>query len=189
MNTTPPPVRDVDISKFMSLVLRHAPAKAGLVLDPNGWTDFSALCAATAKRFGSSTDDIRRIVRESPKQRFVLAGERIRAAQGHSVSVDLGLQPATPPAHLFHGTSAERVPAILREGLTKQGRHHVHLSPDEATARVVAARRHGENALLRVEAGRMAREGFVFFLSDNGVWLTDNAPPAFITVSEGEAQP
>ena len=189
MNALSSPVRDVDISKFMSRVLRHAPEQAGLVLDESGWTDFSALCSAVTKRFGASAEDVRRVVDENPKKRFVVEGGRIRAAQGHSVAVDLGLQPAVPPPSLFHGTKAASLRAILREGLTKQARHHVHLSPDAQTARVVALRRKGDDVILKIDAGRMAMEGFTFFKSENGVWLTDQVPPAFITSIGHEAQP
>ncbi len=108
-------MNDVRISKFMSLVLRHDPGAAGLKLDANGWTDLAALCAEAEKRFGASQSDIRRIVAASDKQRFIIEGDRIRANQGHSVTVELGLIPVPPPALLYHGTiAAFSVPIELR---------------------------------------------------------------------------
>jgi putative RNA 2'-phosphotransferase len=119
---------DTQISKFMSLVLRHAPQEAGLSLDENGWADLGALCTIIQAKFGASAGDVARIVAENPKRRFAIEGNRIRAVQGHSVDVDLGLAPTIPPDALYHGTKEEFLPAILREGLTRQSRQHVHLS-------------------------------------------------------------
>src|SRR5438045_3186357 len=95
---------DTQISKFMSLVLRHAPEEAGLSLDENGWADFDKLCAVLQSKFGASAAEIQRIVEENPKKRFAIDGNRIRAVQGHSVDIDLGLAPSVPPAILYHGT-------------------------------------------------------------------------------------
>lgn len=103
----------------------------------------------------------------------------IRASQGHSVDVDLGYEEQSPPEWLFHGTSADWVPLILMTGLDKRERHHVHLSADEKTAGIVARRRRNP-VVLRIMAAEMAKEGHKFFLSTNGVWLTDAVPPAFI---------
>jgi putative RNA 2'-phosphotransferase len=119
-------------------------------------------------------------VASSDKQRFALDGDRIRASQGHSVRVDLGLTPLPPPPVLFHGTPERNVPAILREGLRRGDRHHVHLSPDARTATAVGARR-GRPAVLSVDAAAMADDGHVFLRSANGVWLVDAVPPQYLT--------
>ena len=121
------------------------------------------------------------VVASSDKQRFAFdeTGDRIRANQGHSVEVDLQLEPMNPPAVLYHGTAADTVPLVLRDGLRKMGRHHVHLSPDVQTATRVGARR-GRPAVVTVDAAGMARAGHVFYVSANGVWLTDEVPPAFL---------
>ena len=132
---------DTQISKFMSLVLRHAPQDAGLSLDENGWADFDALCAVIQAKFGASAADVLRIVEENPKKRFAVDGNRIRAVQGHSIDVDLGLPPSIPPGILYHGTKEEFLPSILEKGLTRQSRQHVHLSKDIETALIVAQRR------------------------------------------------
>jgi len=171
---------DRDISRFLSYVQRHAPQEAGLTLDEGGWTGTAALIAAAPMPLDAAT--LARIVAESDKQRFSLSpdGSRIRANQGHSVPVDLGLTPLAPPEALWHGTAAATLPAIEREGLTRQARHHVHLSADPETARRVGMR-HGRPVVLRVAAGAMAAEGAVFFRSDNGVWLTEAVPWRFLT--------
>ncbi len=163
--TSLPVPSDTRISKYLSLVLRHAPGKAGLQLDPQGWVEIDALLA------GSQIDikraDIERVVAENDKKRFAISpdGIRIRANQGHSVEVDLALEPATPPDLLYHGTVAKFIDAIQREGLKSQRRHHVHLSGDTNTAHAVGARR-GMPIVLTVAAGRMAADGCVFWRSE-----------------------
>jgi len=150
-------------------VLRHNPGSLGLSLDEAGWVDVHALLTALA----------------ADKQRFALdrSADRIRAQQGHSVPVELGLSAQTPAPVLYHGTVARFLPSILRQGLTRQGRHHVHLSPDPATARRVAARR-GAPVILRVDAAGMAADGYLFYRSGNGVWLVDAVPAGYLSVLE-----
>ena len=174
--------RSVRTSKFLSLVLRHDPGKVGLTLDPAGWVEVDALIAAAA-RGGVEIDreTLARVVAENDKQRFALSpdGRRIRASQGHSVEVDLGLEPRTPPERLYHGTASRFVDSIRASGLHAARRTHVHLSADEETARRVGAR-HGHPVVLPVAAGRMHRDGRLFFRSENGVWLTDAVPVEYI---------
>lgn len=172
----------VKISKFLSLVLRHQPDRIGVRLDEGGWIDVATLLDAFARHDILITRaHLDEVVRDNDKQRFTFSddGRRIRANQGHSVDVDLGYDPATPPETLFHGTSQTNVASILARGIEKGQRHHVHLSPDEATALRVG-RRHGAPVALRVRAGAMHRDGRAFYLSKNGVWLTDHVPPAYI---------
>ncbi|NGN39654.1 RNA 2'-phosphotransferase [Mesorhizobium sp. CGMCC 1.15528] len=172
--------RDVQISKFMSLVLRHSPEEAGLTLDENGWVDFDDLYRAIDVRFGVAKAEVERIVAENPKKRFTLINNRIRAAQGHSVGIDLQLTPSAPPAMLYHGTKTEFLASILKEGLQSQSRQHVHLSNDIETARIVARRRKGADAILAVDSSAMSNDGIVFFLSENDVWLTDHVAPRYL---------
>lgn len=173
----------VQTSKFLSLILRHEPAKFGVVLDEAGWTDVEALLEACRKH-GRAFDRalLEQIVATNDKKRFSFdeTGTRVRANQGHSVEVELGYEPASPPALLYHGTATRFVAAIRAEGLKKMARHHVHLSADEATARAVG-QRHGKPAVLVIDAAAMAGEGFAFFLSTNAVWLVDHVPARFIT--------
>jgi putative RNA 2'-phosphotransferase len=172
----------VRASKFLSLVLRHDPARIGIQLEDAGWTDVAALLAACAAHGVAITrDELVAIVASSDKQRFALSadGARIRANQGHSVEVDLQLAPAAPPAVLFHGTVAAVLPAIRAQGLVRGQRHHVHLSADLETARKVGGRR-GKPVVLAIRAGDMAAAGHVFYRSDNGVWLVEHVPPEFL---------
>ncbi|PPK98742.1 putative RNA 2'-phosphotransferase [Kineococcus xinjiangensis] len=175
---------DVRVSKLLSRVLRHAPESVGIHLDRHGWVGVADLLDALA-RSGRPVGraQLERVVAASDKQRFALDGDRIRANQGHSVAVDLGLQPVDPPELLYHGTPVRNLAAILEQGLHRGGRHHVHLSADTATAARVGARR-GRPAVLTVLAGRMARDGHVFHRSANGVWLTDAVPPAYLRPPE-----
>ena len=179
------PQQATRLSKFLSLHLRHQPEALGLVLEPGGWVPVAALLAACAAHGQPlSLAELHELVAGSDKQRFAFdeTGQRIRAQQGHSVAVELALAPAVPPAVLYHGTVAAALPAIRREGLQKMRRHHVHLSPDEETARRVGQRR-GQPLLLRVDAAAMQQAGYVFYQSGNGVWLTDAVPPEFLKES------
>jgi len=169
-------------SKLLSLALRHQPEVLGIELDAAGWTSVDRLVEGLRRRDPAWTiERLREIVAESDKKRFAFdaTGDRIRASQGHSVEVDLGYEPHIPPALLYHGTIARFLPAIRQQGLLKGDRHHVHLSADEATARQVGARR-GMPVVLVVQAGEMHRGGHEFFLSANGVWLTEHVPTSHI---------
>jgi putative RNA 2'-phosphotransferase len=176
----------VGLSKRLSYVLRHRPDSVGLTLDPNGWVAVDDLLAALAAHGRRVTRaDLDAVVAGNDKRRFAVeAGpggrDRIRASQGHSVPVDLGLTPVAPPPVLYHGTSATAVGSIRADGLRKGRRHHVHLSGDEATAHRVGARRRGEVTILTVDAAAMAAEGYRFYRSANGVWLTDHVPPRYL---------
>lgn len=162
-------------SKFLSYILRHKPESIGLKLDMEGWASIDEILEKSDE--GLSRDLIVEVVTTSDKKRFSLSadGNRIRANQGHSVRVDLGLQPVEPPEILFHGTAKRFVAAILDEGLKPGKRQHVHLSGDEETA-IKVGQRHGKPVILTIPALAMHRAGHVFFLSDNGVWLTDKVP-------------
>jgi putative RNA 2'-phosphotransferase len=176
--------RRVKISKFLSKHLRHDPAGLGIALAPGGWVEVEVLLAACGRRgVPISRAQLEEVVRTSDKQRFGFdeTGARIRANQGHSVEVDLQLEPRAPPAELYHGTGERSLPAIFRHGLMKMSRHHVHLSADVETARKVGAR-HGTPAVLVVAAGAMHAAGATFYRSDNGVWLVDAVPVEFLRV-------
>lgn len=172
----------VKASKYLSMLLRHQPEKIGLVLDDNGWASIEELIAkanATGKSLSRSL--IERVVAESDKKRFAISddGKRIRASQGHSIEVDLALPPQIPPETLFHGTATRFLESIREKGLIPGNRQHVHLSLLRETAETVG-RRHGQLALLIVRSGEMHRAGHAFYLSENGVWLTDSVPTGFI---------
>jgi putative RNA 2'-phosphotransferase len=173
----------VSVSKFLSLVLRHRPEAIGIKLDHNGWVDIASLLLQCEK-FGRpiSKSLLEKVVLGNNKRRFATSddGLRIRASQGHSVNVKLEYQPVVPPEFLYHGTTPNRLNSIQREGLRKMKRHHVHLSPDEETARDVGKRR-GSALILRVRSGQMYRDGHVFYLSANGVWLTEHIPSLYIS--------
>lgn len=171
------------ISRFLSLVLRHQPEKIGITLDDAGWTPVDELLTKLENADRAVTLDVlETVVTENDKQRFQFSPDRtlIRATQGHSIDVDLGYEPSIPPDRLCHGTPTKFVAAIRNQGLTKQKRHHVHLHVDQNLAASVGQRR-GTTVVLFVDAGRMAAEGFLFYVTPNGVWLTDRVPSEFIT--------
>lgn len=176
------PNRVVKISKFLSLVLRHKPETIGLTLDKGGWASvFELLQACERHGLPITLKELHAVVAFNDKKRFSFNddGTLIRANQGHSVKVELGYQPQEPPEILYHGTVERFLPSILAKGLLKGQRHHVHLSPDIATATKVGVRR-GQPVILSIKSGQMHRDGYTFYQSTNGVWLTDHVPVAYI---------
>ena len=174
---------DLQLSRRLSYLLRHAPQEAGLTLESGGWVRVESLLAGLqANGLNVSRGELEAVVAGSDKQRFAFddSGERVRANQGHSVPVDLELSPQTPPATLYHGTTGEFTGEIFRTGLNKMTRHHVHLSPDVETAARVGARR-GRPVILRVDAEAMQQAGHLFYRSENGVWLTEHVPPEYLS--------
>lgn len=175
--------RRLRVSKLLAFGLRHEPAALGLVLDDAGWASVSTVLAGLAARGERVTaEELADVVTTSDKQRFALSSDRtrIRASQGHSVAVELGISPSEPPEILFHGTEARVESAIREAGLLPGSRTHVHLSADVATAAIVAKRRAGPHVILRVRGAAMHAAGHAFFRSDNGVWLTKRVPPEHI---------
>ncbi|MER5522446.1 RNA 2'-phosphotransferase [Streptomyces sp. NPDC002763] len=172
--------RTVKVSKYLSKHLRHQPERIGLTLDEAGWVEIDTLLAAAATHgFPVTREELDHVVAANDKQRFAIEGTRIRASQGHSIDVELGLPPATPPPYLYHGTVARYLDAIRTAGLRPMSRHDVHLSADRETAARVGARR-GRPVVLSVDAGAMHRAGHVFHVSANGVWLTKAVPPEYL---------
>ena len=172
----------IKTSKFLSFVLRHKPEEIGIRLNSEGWAQVDELIAA-AQQSGVplNRELLKQIVEENDKQRFSLSedGLRIRANQGHSISVKLGLEPLVLPAWLFHGTATRFLDSIRQQGLLPKGRQHVHLSPDEPTA-VKVGQRHGKPVVLTIQSGEMHERGFTFYRSVNGVWLTDSVPAEYL---------
>lgn len=170
------------LSKFLSLVLRHQPQTIGLQLDENGWVEVNTLLQKMnehGKKINLET--LKEVVRTNDKQRFRFNEDltKIRANQGHSVEIDLDLPPATPPDVLFHGTAKKNLASIQEKGLIKGSRQHVHLSTNYETATKVG-QRHGEPIVLKVNTKQMTEDGVLFYISDNGVWLTDYVATKYI---------
>lgn len=174
----------IHMSKFISLVLRHDPAKIGLNLDPNGWANVDELLQK-ANRFGFHFDrpTLEKVVAENDKKRFAFSpdGTKIRASQGHSIDVDLQLEPVSPPEVLYHGTAERFQASILEQGLLPRSRQHVHLSKDRTTALNVGSR-HGKPVVFIVRARQMELAGLKFYLSANGVWLTEHVPAEYLEI-------
>ncbi len=172
----------VKISKFLSLVLRHRPDKIGLRLDEGGWAGVDELLAA-ANRAGVplTRGRLQQVVEQNDKQRFAFSpdGGKIRASQGHSISVDLGLESLEPPPVLYHGTATRFLDSIRQKGLLPGNRTLVHLSSDAGTATKVG-QRHGKPVVLEVASGQMHADGYKFYRSANGVWLTNQVPAKYL---------
>ncbi len=168
-------------SKFISLILRHRPEVIGITLDEHGWANVDELLTGINRTRPLDMAGLEEIVRTDEKQRYSFNADRtkIRANQGHSVPVDVELQPVTPPALLYHGTGEKFVPSIEARGLIPKTRLYVHLSGDYDTARKVGAR-HGSPRVYQINAARMSADGYVFYRSVNGVWLTKQVPSQYL---------
>lgn len=162
-------------SKFLSLVLRHKPEKLGLTLEQGGWVKLEDLLPTMHGKL--TFESLKEVVKYNDKKRFEFSEDmkKIRASQGHSVNIDLGYEEVQPPEILYHGTVSKFLDSIYKKGICKGQRHHVHLSEDIETASNVGSRR-GKAIILEVNAYRMHQNGFKFYKSTNGVWLTDHVP-------------
>lgn len=173
---------DVKTSRYISLILRHKPQVIGAKLDNEGWCNVDILL----KGCNISLNDLERIVREDNKGRYSFNDDKtmIRANQGHSSSVNVNLKfkQIIPPDILYHGTSNKHLKSILNTGLNKGARCHVHLADNIKIAEQVGARRKGEVVILSINCKQMIKDGYVFYLSDNNVWLCDNIPPKYLTI-------
>ena len=176
----------IRLSKTLSRVLRHDPVSIGLHLDAQGWADVSELLKClSAAGYAITRAVLNDIVAENDKQRFCFSDDlsRIRANQGHSIEVDLGLVACEPPKQLFHGTAWRHLDSIKQQGLLPGKRQQVHLSVDQVTARRVGMR-HGKPVIIPVKAQAMHQAGYAFYLSDNGVWLCDQVPVEFLDFAQ-----
>lgn len=167
--------------KFLSLILRHKPEVIGISLDEHGWANVFELITGIKKNRNFDMNMLEEIVRTDNKQRFAFNSDhtKIRANQGHSIEVDVELKEQNPPEVLYHGTGTKNVSSILKKGLLPQNRLYVHLSKDIPTA-IKVGQRHGKPAVFTIQAGNMSRNGYKFFLSENGVWLTKYIPVEYL---------
>ena len=174
------------LGKTLAFVLRHKPESVGVVLDENGWADIDAVVAGISKIHPINKDMLLEAVRLDDKGRYAISegGKRIRARQGHSIKVNSEMELRQPPMLLYHGTAKKFADSILERGLLSMSRLFVHLSWDEETALSVG-KRHGEPIVFTVDAGRMARDGYEFYLSENGVWNTATVPKEYLHLSDG----
>lgn len=177
----------IKISRFLSLVLRHHPEIIDLHIDSHGWAEVEELLLKMKKKYPISREILEEIVRTDNKNRYSFDEEhrRIRANQGHSISVDVELEERKPPEFLYHGTGAKYVTSISQQGLLPMSRLFVHLSEEKKTAREVG-KRHGNPVIYRVRSGDMGKKGYRFYLSVNHVWLTKEVPADFLSLMDEE---
>ena len=170
-----------ETSKFISLILRHKPEAIGISLDEHGWANVDELISGIAKTHKMDMDILEEIVRTDEKQRYSFNEDKtlIRANQGHSIPVDVELEEKEPPEELWHGTGEKYVSSIDQQGLIPKIRLYVHLSADTETARKVGSR-HGKPVIYTIDCRKMTEDGYRFFLSANGVWLTKSVPPEYL---------
>ena len=174
-----------EISKYIALILRHKPETIGIKLDEHGWANVEELINGIHAQYSFSMEDLEEIVSTDNKQRYSFNDDKtlIRANQGHSISVDVELSEAIPPETLWHGTGEKYVASIDQQGLIPKGRLYVHLSSDAATATKVGSR-HGKPVLYIVKTKEIYDDGYSFFLSKNGVWLTKEIPVKYLIKEE-----
>ncbi len=172
-----------EISRFLSLVLRHKPEKIDLVLDGNGWASVTELLSKLKPTI--TMEILKEIVESNDKKRFAFNEDKskIRASQGHSIKIDLALESVEPPEVLYHGTAKRFLDSIKKSGLQKQSRTHVHLSGNHDTA-INVGKRHGKPIVLKIDTKKMSIDGHKFYISENEVWLTDNVPVEYILIEQ-----
>lgn len=172
----------IQLSKKMSLALRHRPEAFQLTLDAGGWTPIKDLAAALNDRFTGidPAEAIAEVVALSDKTRYEIAGDRIRATYGHTVEADDTGQITAPPAYLFHGTTPDALPHIRRTGLLPMKRRRVHLSATDDTATIVARRRTEEPVILKVRATQAAQAGVRFWVATDRTWTAEPIGPEFL---------
>ena len=179
--------KNVRISKFLSLILRHSPEKIHLNMDKNGWVYINELIenANRYKNMALTVELIKTIVETNDKKRFIISedGKKIRANQGHSIAVDLELENQIPPDILYHGTATRYIDSIMKNGLKPMSRQYIHLSRTEEIALGVG-KRHGKPIILYIDAKKMNEEGYRFYLSENKVWLVEKVPIKYIKTKE-----
>ncbi len=173
--------KDRNISKFISLILRHKPETIGIELDEHGWADVAELLEGVSRTHPINMEDLERIVAEDDKQRYSFNDDKtlIRANQGHSIPVDVELKTVVPPEILYHGTGEKYVSSINKTGLIPKSRLYVHLSGDMETAKKVG-QRHGNPVIYIVKSAKMQDDGFAFYRSVNSVWLTKAVPVEYL---------
>jgi putative RNA 2'-phosphotransferase len=173
-----------EISKFMSYALRHKPQDAGITVDKNGWTRVDSLIESANKNgYELDMEKLKLIVEHNNKKRFILSEDnlKIRANQGHTIKIDLQLKKTVPPVILYHGSAVQNINSILKHGLLKKTRHHVHLSKDIPTA-ISVGQRYGKPVLFEIDSKQMFADGIHFYLSENGVWLCDEVKPKYLKI-------
>lgn len=166
----------------MSLILRHKPEVIEITLDEHGWASVNDLiCGIEKNNPGFNMDILEQIVKTDNKQRYSFNDDKslIRANQGHSVNVDVELKEKEPPEYLYHGTGEKYIKSINQDGLIPKSRLYVHLSKDIKTAENVV-KRHGKEVVYRIDSRQMYRDGYKFYLSENGVWLTKKVPVKYL---------
>lgn len=173
--------KHVRISKYLSLILRHKPEVIGITIDKNGWADVDKVIAGISKKYEFNMEMLREIVDTDEKQRYSFNNTetKIRANQGHSIYVDVELTQVVLTTPLYHGTGAKYMSQINDEGLKKMSRLYVHMT-DNFEAAVKNGKRHGISAVYRIKAGEMSRDGYQFYKSANGVYLTDHVPAEYL---------
>lgn len=174
-----------DTSRFISLILRHNPSVIGIELDPHGWADVKELIKGINSKQKFTMKDLEEIVRTDNKQRYSFNEDKtkIRANQGHSINVDVELEECKPPRTLYHGTGEKYVSSIRKGGLIKKSRQYVHLSDNIETA-IKVGERHGSPVVFIIHSDEMWKDGYKFYRSKNGVWLTDHVPPKYLNSPE-----
>jgi len=178
--------RRTRLSKFLSGALRHFPDDAGLELDDQGWTPYDELVdAAVAKYDWGRPEYVAAVIATDPKGRFERDGDRVRAAYGHSVDVELDAAATPVPDELYHGTAPENLVSIREEGLRPMSRQKVHLSGSIADAREVGRRHAADPVVLAVEAAAMQDDGLRVVKRGRETYTTDRVPPEYLRESEG----
>lgn len=173
-------------SQYLAYLLRHAPETAELDMDQHGWVDVTQLLKNAKPQNGTklTLEMLQEIVTTDNKgrYRFSADGKKIKACQGHSIPwVEPELEIRTPPEYLYHGTTTEALNEIMESGaILRMSRHAVHMQEDISKAWDSATRRKNKKpVVIKIAAGDMAKDGFQFSISENGVWFCETVPKKY----------
>lgn len=173
------------ISKFISLVLRHKPDLINIDIDDKGYTDIDSLISNINKYKNTNItkNDLISIVNNDEKGRYSFNDNitRIRANQGHSINVNIEFEKVIPEHDLYHGTKFSNFNNIKSQGLLKMSRQFVHLSKDINIAADSGKRWKEDLLICKIDTKSMINDGYIFFKSENNVYLIKYIPPEYIT--------
>ncbi|KAJ3745795.1 KptA family-domain-containing protein [Lentinula detonsa] len=182
----------VRLSKTLSWLLRHGAQSEGLPMRPDGYVKVADLLE-NPKIKSQSLDlvGLQQIVNADLKHRYSLVREDddvwwIKANQGHSIkAVKLDLKPVLsiediPSRTAVHGTTKAAWQSISSQGLSKMTRNHIHLAQGVTGKNVISGMRKSCDIFIFINIPKALTAGIKFFLSDNGVVLTEGNDKGFL---------
>ena len=175
------------LSRFLSMLLRHRPARFPVTLDGQGFTqlaDVMRILKALPNFRWATREDIDAVIALPGRARFEVVrderGARIRALYGHT-ALRPEYEPVAPPDVLYVAVAPESLAEVDRQGLAPTELSYIHLAITPAEARRSVLRLTATPVVLRVDAGVAHAEGRVFYSPTEGVYLVESLPAKYVT--------